>query len=93
MDNSKFKDLWKMTEDERILEIGGTAMKALGMITFAIDDEPGKMERYIQKLLMNFPQLEVVGDPTPGPAPRFISVRIRRKLLFTGDRSVKVFRV
>jgi hypothetical protein len=55
-----YADVADLKEDQRITLIGETAMKSGGEIAFVVDDEPGKADRYIKKLLTKFPQLKVV---------------------------------
>lgn len=52
----KYKDLFILEEDARIQAIGNAAMKGQ-VVAFVTDDEPGKCERYVSKLLKAFPQL------------------------------------
>jgi hypothetical protein len=47
-----------LDEDTRIDLIGQKAMQG-GKIAFQTDDEPGKPERYIKKLLTKFPELKI----------------------------------
>lgn len=54
----KYMDAADLEEDKRIQIIGESAM-AGGKIAFHVDDEPGKADRYIQKLLTKFPELKV----------------------------------
>lgn len=64
----KYMDVHQLEEDKRIDLIGEKAM-AGGKIGFHVDDEPGKADRYIQKLLTKFPELKVehrFKGPTPG---------------------------
>lgn len=42
------------------------------------EDEPGKADRYIEKLLSRFPTLEVV-NRFAGPTPGVVSVIVQRK--------------
>jgi hypothetical protein len=65
-----------MTEDRRITMIGETAMKG-GKIAFCVDDLPGQADRYIEKLLTKYPQLQVV-QRFKGPTPGVESVIVTR---------------
>lgn len=64
----KYMDVHELDEDVRIELIGQQAMGG-GKVAFVVDDEPGKADRYIQKLLTKFPELKVdkrFKGPTPG---------------------------
>jgi hypothetical protein len=57
-----------LEEDKRIALIGEAASKGQ-RVAFHVDDEPGKADRYIEKLLKRFPHLKVDNrfkGPTPG---------------------------
>jgi hypothetical protein len=61
----------RLPEDKRITLIGNAVMElAVGRkAAFCVDDEPGKPERYIRKLLSRYPDLEVKEEfrgPTEG---------------------------
>jgi len=63
-----YLDTHRLDEDRRIAMIGEAASKG-GKIGFHVDDEPGKADRYIEKLLKRFPHLKVENrfkGPTPG---------------------------
>jgi len=64
----KYADVADLEEDKRIDIIGEHAMQKL-KVAFCVDDEPGKADRYIKKLLTKFPELtlkERFLGPTPG---------------------------
>ena len=64
-----FIDLHRFQEDARIDAIGTTALKHNFKVGFVVDNEPGKPDRYIKKLLEKYPMLEVLhreAGPTPG---------------------------
>lgn len=73
-----FTDTSDLPEDDRILLIGETAMKRQGLTAFITDDEEGKADRYVRKLLATFPGLEVL-DRFDGPVPNTVTVRVRKK--------------
>lgn len=56
-----FRDVGNLSEDERIQNIGEAAMAGhtVGCVT---DSEPGKAERYIQKLKAKFPSVTILGQ-------------------------------
>jgi len=56
-----YKDLADLPEDQRILQIGCKAMTEKLTVGFIVDDEPGKAERYIEKLKRGFPGIQVMG--------------------------------
>lgn len=65
-----------MDEDRRITAIGEAAMKG-GRIGVTVDDEPGKPERYIEKLLTKYPQLQIAFQG-PGPTPGVYTIVVTR---------------
>jgi hypothetical protein len=73
----KFQDLADSPEDVRIARIGEAAETGQ-TVAFVTDADPGKADRYIQKLLTRFPALEVT-DRFDGPVPGTVSVKVRRK--------------
>ena len=78
-----FLDLHKLPEDERIKMIGHRAVDHKEKVAFMVDVEDGshaKGDRYIDKLLHQFPQLWVVSR-TDGPVPQVetIVVSVGRK--------------
>lgn len=76
----QYRDIADMEEDNRIASIGLTAMERPGKeIAFITDDEPGKPERYIEKLLKQFPSLSVVKQ-FKGPTPGVVSVIVTRRI-------------
>lgn len=73
----QYADIADLPEDRRIEVIGANALKK-GKVAFCTDAEPGKADRYIAKLLAQFPQLEVFGR-YPGPIADVVTVIVRRK--------------
>ncbi len=71
---AKYKDVADEPEDERIRQIGEAAMTGK-TVAFITDADPGKAERYIQKLLSRFPKLRVV-KRFGGPVPGTVSVKV-----------------
>ena len=70
----QFLDLYSMSEDERIAQIG-LAVLAGRTVAFVTDDEPGKAERYIEKLTARFPGLRVVSRHA-GPLAGTVGVKV-----------------
>lgn len=65
---AKYVDLHTETEDMSIEEIGRAAMRGL-KVAVVLDDEPGKLERYLRKLRDRYPKVRVIEQfksPTPG---------------------------
>ena len=67
-----YKDIADETEDERIRQIGSAAMKRK-QVSFVTDSEPGKADRYIEKLKAGFPGISVVSRGE-GPVPDTVYV-------------------
>lgn len=65
----------KVPEDMRIDQIGTAAMTLTGERTgaFLTDSEPGKAERYIEKLTQKFPRVRII-RADPGPTPGCVTV-------------------
>lgn len=74
-----YADLHKLSEDDRIQQIGERAMRG-GIIGFVTDSDAGKAERYLLKLFVSFPDLELV-DKSAGPVPNTVLCRIKRKVV------------
>jgi hypothetical protein len=74
-----YADIHRLKEDDRIAMIGTAAMRG-GVIAFLTDSDPGKVERYIAKLLAKFPELTVI-DQTDGPVANVVTVRVTRKVV------------
>ena len=72
-----YADLHSRPEDDRITLIGAKAMQG-GVIAFITDADPGKADRYIAKLLAQFPELRVI-DQQAGPTAGAVTVRLCRK--------------
>lgn len=72
---ARYKDLGDFDEDERIRQIGEKAMKEKLVVGFVTEDEPGKAERYIQKLQERFPGIRVV-DRGSGPIQGTVWVKV-----------------
>jgi hypothetical protein len=74
-----FADLSNLTEDERITLMGTHLMATGDTAGIVVDkDPPEKRTRYIQKLMAQFPQIEVIalGD---GPTKGSVYFKARRK--------------
>ena len=73
---TQFLDIADLEEDARIDEIGQAATRSPGKrIGFVTDDEPGKAERYISKLVGKFPKV-IIESQGPGPVANTILVRV-----------------
>ena len=70
-----FADLADLPEDERIRIAAETAAHG-HVVGVAVDDEPEKVARYVQKLLAHGVR---VLDQTPGPAKGCVLIRIGPK--------------
>lgn len=75
----KFRDLAEAgySEDQRIEQIGQVAMGGKH-VAFMVEDDSGKAERYIAKLLKHFPSVHVV-DQHKGPTKGVVTVTVARK--------------
>lgn len=74
-----YADLADMPEDERIGIIGNAVMDRPGeTIAVVTDSDPGKLERYVNKIVTRFPGIEVV-DTMYGPAAEMVTVRLKKK--------------
>lgn len=71
----KYRDLADMDEDERILGIGNEVTLGRKTVAFIMDSEPGKADRYIDKLQKRFPGVRILwrGD---GPVPNTVAVKV-----------------
>lgn len=74
----KYTDLADNPEDARIKTIGEAAMISKKPVAFLTDAEPGKRQRYIDKLLKRFPDLEIVGL-FDGPIANVCGAKVFRK--------------
>jgi hypothetical protein len=74
----QYKDLADMPEDTRIGVIGKYTMNTDKEVAFAVDNLPGKADRYMRKLLKRFPELEEV-ERFPWPNDKVTMIKIRRK--------------
>jgi len=73
-----YLNLGDQSEDDRIDTIGRAVVASQSLCGFCVDDEPGKPERYIEKLRARFPELAVV-DQIKGPVPGVVTVRVQPK--------------
>lgn len=69
-----YADLADLPEDDRIRIIGTTAMGG-NVVGFFVDDERGKPDRYINKLLKWFPTISVMYRG-PGPIKGVILIKV-----------------
>lgn len=70
-------DLHRLSETERIRQIGEAAMLG-NTVSFITEDEDGKMERYLMRLFMEFPGLELV-QRGKGPTEGAVWAKVRPK--------------
>jgi len=75
---AKYLDLFLLPEDDRIQMIGEKTMASLGIVGFVVDSDDGKAERYLLKLFVAFPNLELV-DKSIGPVSNTVLCRVRKK--------------
>lgn len=74
-----YADLASMPEDERIGVIGNVVMERPGeIIAVVTDSDPGKLERYVNKIVTRFPGIEVV-DTLDGPVAETVTVRLKKR--------------
>lgn len=79
--NSKplaYADIADNDEDTRIGIIGRTVVEQQKTVAFITDSDPGKAQRYIDKLLSRFPGVEVIAS-SPGPVPNTVTVKVGPK--------------
>lgn len=62
-----YADLHNLPEDERVRMAGEHVQKTGQTGLIMTDAEPGKAERYIQKLRERYPDVAVLSDPVEGP--------------------------
>ncbi len=74
-----YRDIYKLSEDDRIQQIGEQAMRG-GIIGFVTDSDDGKAERYLLKLFVAFPELELL-DKDKGPVSNTVLCRVKRRVL------------
>lgn len=72
-----YADLADLPEDERIRIAAESAVANGAIVGLITDDEPGKPERYIEKL-RRYPQIRVI-DRGPGPVKNTVMIRIGPK--------------
>ena len=70
-----FADLADFEEDKRIEMIGHTVMAHKKTVAFVTDSDPGKAERYIDKLKKRFPGIVIV-DRFDGPVSNTVTVKV-----------------
>ena len=76
-----YADLADLPEDDRIQAIGEHIMAIRPKIKVGIivDSDPGKLERYTEKLLKAFPKI-LVHSVSPGPIPQTRTLTVWRLL-------------
>ena len=76
-----YADLGDFDEDKRIDMIGRQvmSMKPGQIVLIVTDDEPGKPERYIEKLQAKYPGIVVLGTG-PGPVVNTIGIKVSRRV-------------
>jgi hypothetical protein len=55
-----YADIADHDEDDRILIIGQQVMTQNKTVAFIVDDQPGKVDRYIEKLRAKFPGIRLI---------------------------------
>ena len=73
-----YRDLYKLSEDERIGKIGEHVVNTGDTVAVVTDADPGKAERYIKKLTTRFPGVIVLGKG-PGPVKKTITIKVGPK--------------
>lgn len=73
-----YQDLFALPEDERINLIGHYVTAHDETVSVATDADPGKAERYIDKLTTRFPNVEVF-ERGNGPVPHVVYFKARKK--------------
>lgn len=71
----KYADIADHDEDTRIDIIGRTVMGQKKTVAFVTDGEPGKAQRYIDKLQSRFPGIRVL-EQWNGPVPDTVTVKV-----------------
>lgn len=71
----EYMDIADSPEDTRIRLIGEKTMSEKMVVGFVTDDEAGKADRYITKLLERFPGIRVIGRGN-GPAEGMVWVKV-----------------
>ena len=70
-----YADLGDLDEDSRIGIIGDTVMRLKQTVGFVTDVEPGKADRYIQKLKERFPGIVIISR-FAGPTAHAVTVKV-----------------
>jgi len=70
-----FSDIADLNEDTRIMAIGRAAMVQKKVVAFITDSDPGKADRYIEKLTKQFPGIVIVGR-WEGPVANTVTVKV-----------------
>lgn len=71
------KDLYRLSEDERVRVIGETASEGKSVGVMFERDQPAKVERYIQKVIVRYPTVCVL-ERIDGPAAHLVTVKFGR---------------
>ena len=71
----KYQDIADDPEDERIRQIGEKTMRERLVVGFVTDDEPGKAERYIEKLKKRFAGIRIISKGA-GPVAETVLVKV-----------------
>ena len=75
LNNPAYADLASMPEDERLDLMGRFVTETGKTVSIITDDEPGKPERYIKKILKRFPHLRIV-ERFKGPIPGVVTLNL-----------------
>lgn len=73
-----YRDIADLDEDDRIDMIGRKVSDQKQVVAFITDSDPGKADRYIEKLLSRFPDIEVLARAA-GPVANTITVKVGPK--------------
>jgi len=77
MPKPKYADLGDHDEDKRIRIIVAQVMlgKTVGVVT---DSDPGKADRYVEKVKAALPGVPVNVERSPGPVPNTVLLRFKK---------------
>lgn len=70
-----YADIADLDEDNRIALIGDYVMRYRKTAAFVTDSDPGKSDRYIQKLKHRYPGINIIGL-IDGPVPNTVTVKV-----------------
>jgi len=73
-----YTDLFELSEDDRIALIGSYVTLHDEAVSIVTDGDPGKAERYIEKLTTRFPMVEVFARGK-GSVKKTVYFKVRKK--------------